>query len=178
MTRSSMQACPRIFRMALACLSRADSTSTACERRANNVRVMVRGYASTSCSRRCVAREGVHSRVCSPARRSDGSQPRNWVRRVSPNGESGDARNGTPALARAYMHISARGAIRAHTHADTCLRSRCAGIAPFIEFGIITVIIGVVAAVSAAAAPLLVGPTSPLRLVLVAADMYGFRDHG
>ena len=111
-----MQACPRIFRMALVCLSRADSTSTACERRANNVRVMVRGYASTSCSRSCVDREGVHSRVCSPARRSDGSQPRNWVRRVSPNGESGDARNGTPALARAYMHISACGAIRAHTH--------------------------------------------------------------
>ena len=81
-------------------------------------------------------------------------------------------------IARAHMHISARGAIRAHTHADTCLRSRCAGIAPFIEFGIITVITGVVAAVSAAAAPLLVGPTSPLRLVLVAADMYGFRDHG
>ena len=125
-----------------------------------------------------MAREGVHSRVCSPARRSDGSQPRNWDRRVSPNGESGDARNGTPALARAHMHISARGAIRAHTHADTCFRSRCAGIAPSIEFGIITVSIGVVAAVSAAAAPLLVGPTSPLRLVLVATHVCGFRDHG
>ena len=78
-----------------------------------------------------------------------------------------------------YAHvISARGAIRAHTHADTCFRSRCAGIAPSIEFGIITVSIGVVAAVSAAAAPLLVGPTSPLRLVLVAAHVCGFRDHG
>ena len=128
-----------------------------------------------------MAREGVHSRVCSPACRSDGSQPRNWDRRVFPNGESGDARNGTPALARAHMHISALGAIRAHTHADTCFRSRCAGIAPSIEFGIITVSIGVVAAVSAAAAPLLVGPTSPLRLVLAAAhvkDVCGFRDHG
>ena len=53
-------------------------------------------------------REGVHSRVCGPARRSDGSQPRNWVRRTCLSGESDDARKGKPAHTHPCVHISAR----------------------------------------------------------------------
>ena len=94
------------------------------------------------------------------------------------NGESDDTSEGAPAPAHPHVRISARGVIGAHTHANTCLRSRCAGVAPSIEFGISTVIIGVVAAVSAAAAPLPVTSTVPLRLVLVAASVRAIRDRG
>ena len=94
-------------------------------------RVEVRRFPSTAllvhwaCWR--LSRMGVRSRARSPVRRLDGSRPRNRVRRTFLSGESDDARNGTPALARAHMQISALGAIGAYTHADTCLRSRCAG---------------------------------------------------
>ena len=77
-------------------------------------------------------------------------------------------RNGMPALARPHMHTSACGAIGALTQADTCLRPRCAGVAPSIEFSIITVIAGVAGTVSVAAVPLPVASTVLIRRVLVA----------
>ena len=114
----------------------------------------------------------------SPADPVDRYRPRNRARRTFLNGESDDTSEGAPAPAHPHVRISARGVIGAHTHANTCLCSRCAGVAPSIEFGISTVIIGVVAAVSAAAAPLPVTSTVPLRLVLVAASVRAIRDRG
>ena len=96
----------------------------------------------------------MHSRVCSPARQVDGSQPRNWARRTFLNGKSDDTRDGTPALARPCVHISDRGASGTHTRADTCLRSRCAGDASSINTAAIAVIIAAVAAVAVAPPPL------------------------
>ena len=110
-----------------------------------------------------LSREGVHSRVHSPAHHVDGSCPHRWARRVFQNSESDEARHGVPAHARPRVRIPARGAIGAHTHADSCLRSRCAGDAPLIVTAATAGIVGVVATVSAGRAPLPVASTSPLR---------------
>ena len=74
-----------------------------------------------------LSQEGVHSGVHGAAHRVDGPCPDRWARRVFQNGESDDARQGVPTHARPRVRIPARGAIGAHTHADSCLRSRCAG---------------------------------------------------
>ena len=70
--------------------------------------------------------------------------------------ESDEARQGVPAHARPRVRIPARGAIGAHTHADSCLRSRFAGDAPLIVTAATAGIAGVIADVAAAAAPLTV----------------------
>ena len=106
------------------------------------------------------------SRACDPARRSDGSQTRNWARRIFLNGENNDARDGMPARTRPCVRISARGAIGAHLYADTCFRSRCAGDAPPIDTVVTAVITAAVTAVTAAAAPTPDAEAAPLRRVL------------
>ena len=60
-----------------------------------------------------------------------------------------------------------------HTH--TCLLSRCAGVALSIDVGPITITTGTVAAVTAAASPLLVAVAVPLWRMLTAVSV---RAHG
>ena len=85
------------------------------------------------------------------------------------NGENDDAREGTPAFARPHVHILARGTIGAHTFADKCLRSRCAGDTPSINTAAAAVIVAAVAAVDVA--PL------PLPSLLVAAPIWARGPH-
>ena len=59
------------------------------------------------------------------------------------------------APARPHVHISARRAIGAHANANTCLRSRFAAVAPFMNAAVTAIIADTDAAVSAAAPPLL-----------------------
>lgn len=122
-----------------------------------------------------LSQEGVHSGVHGAAHRVDGPCPDRRARRVFQNGESDDARQGVPTHARPRVRTPARGAIGAHTHADSCLRSRCAGDAPLIVTAATAGIAGVIADVSAATAPLAVAtrcrsdacsrlhPCAPLR---------------
>ena len=76
-------------------------------------------------------------------------------------GKSDDVRKGVPAYASPRMHFSARGAIGAHTDADSCLRLRCAGDAPLIVTAATAGTVALIAAVSAAAAPLAVATAVP-----------------
>ena len=95
----------------------------------------------------------MRSRACDPARHSDGSQTRNWARRIFLNGEINDARDGMPARTRPCVRISTRGAIGAHLYADTCLRSRFAGDAPSIGTAATAVIAAAVATVAVSRPP-------------------------
>lgn len=105
----------------------------------------------------------MRSRACGPARRSDGSQPRNWARRTFLSGKSNDARDGTPAHARPHVRSSAQKALVRTSHTEKCLRSRCAGAAALVVSAITAGIARVVSLVTAAAAPPPV--TAPLRAV-------------
>ena len=110
-----------------------------------------------------LTQEGVRSLACGPAHRSDGSQPQNWARRIFLNGESDDARDGTPAHARPHVRSSAQKALVRTSHTKKCLRSRCAGAAALVVPAITAGIARVVSLVTAAAAPPPV--TAPLRAV-------------
>ena len=125
-----------------------------------------------------MTREGVRSRVYSPARRLDGSRPRNRVQRTFLSGESDDARDGTPAQTRPHVHVSPHRAIGAHTDAYTCLRSRLAAVAPFMDAAVTATIVDAVPAVSAAAPPPPMASPMPLGCIRVAASVCPIRDAG
>ena len=112
---------------------------------------------------------GARSRARSPVRRLDGSRPRNRVRRTFLSGESDDTRDSTPAQTRPHVHVSPRSVIGAHANTYTCLRSRLAAVAPFMDAAVTATIMDAVPTVSAAAPPLPIASPVPLQCVRVAA---------
>jgi hypothetical protein len=127
-----------------------------------------------------LSREGVHSRVHSPAHHVDGSCPHRWARRVFQNSESDEARHGVPAHATpAHACVSRLVEPSALTHMLTRVCARDAQAMPRSSSP---------PPPPASSASLPPSPRaarrfqSPRRrrsdLVLMAAYVYGFRDHG
>eukprot|EP00966_Prymnesium_polylepis_P248716 5750584-Prymnesium_polylepis.1 len=61
---------------------------------------------------RQLSQEGVRTRACDPARRFDGSRPRNRAWRTFLSGKRDDARDGAPAHARPHARTSPRVSLR------------------------------------------------------------------